>query len=223
MIELRRRRINNNSDYIHDGLILHLDGINIGNNDGYWTDQIGGRKFTIEGDVYHNIDRMIFNGGFCSKIVEDADRIDSTDVTVHVCFKCYSTSAQIWLFSFPPINPTDIPQNQVSTFFLLQNGNSVQFSRPKEVGYLIGDILTNNTCSVNSELGISNFITLDDGHKEWWGGYDECNIGRRSSVHPVTFFGEIMNIMIYNRKLSKEEMLHNQNIDNKRFNLRLEQ
>jgi hypothetical protein len=106
---------------------------------------------------------------------------------------------------------------------LLQNGNSVQFSRPENVGYLIGDILTNNTCSVNFELGISNFITLDDGDKEWWGGHNECYIGRRSSLHPVTFFGEIMNIMIYNRKLSKEEMLHNQNIDNKRFNLRLEQ
>ena len=73
------------TEYIQDGLVFWLDGENIGNTQGYWTDLIGGNLFQLFGDVSQQGNRMRFNGGYAR--CADPIRLDLSTGTFHVCMK----------------------------------------------------------------------------------------------------------------------------------------
>jgi hypothetical protein len=76
------------------------------------------------------------------------------------------------------------------------------------------------TASVRQNLVIINGLSATMSGENVWGGGSVYNyIGRRASGN--TYTGKIHTIRVYNRQLNESEMIHNQKLDNKRFNLGL--
>lgn len=59
---MRRRGAggNNRLEYITDGLVFHMDGLNKGSNPNYWTDTVGGLQFAYVTGVTPSNNGIVF-------------------------------------------------------------------------------------------------------------------------------------------------------------------
>lgn len=202
--------------YIQDGLIFQLDGINKGSNVNAWTDLVGGIPF-----VYNQ----------AATIKQNSVSLDGTNYLRPSTERTISTS---YLTS-----TIEVCANQGSNYggvFISGTNNSICFIR-KSNGLTTG-LSTNNsrkrltasgaipntvyTASVNVNTfyivnGISKSLSTTN---EW-----VKSTAKYASIggNGVGFMGamEIYAVRVYNRILTTDEVLYNQNIDNERFNLGL--
>lgn len=195
--------------YIIDGLIFMVDGIEKGENEGTWTDLVGGITFT-NNNVTSTEYGWSFNGT-SSYFLSDSILTGTADYTVEVCFKPNNTNTYCLFMC---------NRNAQNNVLFYKSGNNITFSQYNNTYPLVLNANQKYSISLNLDNGLLNGASVSkNSGTDYWGGTNNFYIGRRSAGS--YFNGEIYSIRIYNRKLSQEEQLFNFNIDNARFNLDL--
>ena len=206
--------------YITDGLVLWMDGIDKGGTAGAWTDVAAGHVFTsvngfTDGSNYVGLDaassQYLYNSTFTAP-----SRFDGTVEAVITDF------ARGNMFFFPKTAGQIAFSTSGSTDKIIWSTGGdmrpVPYDSTSKMFSITSDENNDTIAVVN---GVHNEIKYDNAY---WSGPDNTYnyIGRRNySTNYNYVTAKIHAIRIYNRRLTPDEMLHNQRIDNKRFNLGL--
>ena len=207
--------------YIQDGLILGLDGINKGNTYGVWTDYVSGVNFTGKGIQMHN--GFQFDGstnyGLKSSVTYN---LVPSQITIEACF---SSIESYWGF-IVNIGRGDSMQlsyhlnaslilpyhhmiyhNGIDTYcwnpnFSLLQKTTISFSNSGGCGQCGNFVFSKTQYTDGGITGDRDrYIRL-------------CYRDASSSAKSVI---KLHAVRIYNRTLTKDEMIHNQQVDNSRF------
>lgn len=220
------------NDYVQSGLVLHLDGINKGSENS-WIDSVSNRKFVERGNVTKDSSSYILNGSesyttYLQYNISNFPEFEIDNSTVEVCYKLAADADAYYIFgsgirhSFNPliyVNTTNITWNEDGhTYYnYCENSDSVLFHHENPI-----------TLSINGNRGIINGEVKGEISQETTDYWDENGDGRfrigaatRGTAARNPFNGHIYSIRFYNRKLTQAEQLHNQQVDNTRFNLGL--
>lgn len=214
-INIRARRIVTNSviiqPYISDGLVFHLDGSDFDSQNMKWTDKIGNIVFNMYNVSLYNGKGVKFNGntnsyGRSSTIVN----YSYTTSTIEIVQYRYAQSG----FVFDPAN--------ASAIRYIQGGSYVNFTygaASKRSGISTQSLNKISTHSINMDRDVFNgtsynFVSNDT----WSASSSNTYLGiRNGASYPLN--GIIYQIRIYNRKLSLQEILYNQEQDKKRYGI----
>lgn len=222
MIELQAPRVENKilyfgeaaDGYIEDGLVFHLDGIDKGQNSGEWTDLVGGVRFTNNDCVFrtNHVEFPSDSWGWLS--TSTGLQFSAATHTIEIVFDGDLSGSNKFLFFGNASNSIIVAYVQASNIFLMSSttARSTFSARP----------LSGPVClSMNNLLGVENMADLVRGSDNYFGDLTgTAYIGRRSTSNAAQkFVGKIYSIRIYNRQLSRLEMLKNQQYDAIRFNL----
>lgn len=207
---VRRRVMNDNGsdEYIQDGLVFWLDGINKGDDPTRWTDLIGGKYFTLTAHSTANEDNVWFDGaGYITGSANVAVSYDTG--TIEVCSNG-NTSGVIY-----------IPAKNTYLSFL--QGGAGYTIRPNQPSNCFSTTkVAKKSASFTWEYGLVNGKKLTTKVSNNWNpNTTKPSIGGRSNGTAYYYTGKVYSIRIYNRKLTEKEMRHNQKVDNKRFKLGL--
>lgn len=195
--------------YITDGLIFMLDGIEKGENEGTWTDLVGGITFT-NNNVINTDYGWSFNGR-SSYFYSTSVLTGSSNHTVEVCFKPNNTNTYCLFIC---------NKNTQNNVLFYKSGNNITFSQYNNTYPLTLSANQKYSVSLNLDNGLLNGSSvIKNSSTDYQIGTNNFYIGRRSAGS--YFNGEIYAIRVYNRKLSQAEQLFNFNVDNTRFNLGL--
>ena len=195
------------NSYIQDGLVFQLDGINKGTTDGTWTDLKGGLVFTNYGAV-EDANGFTFANNAYMRITSSFS--PNENYTIESSFYCTTKGVVI----------SSGNSTKYNLFMYLSDGLFLQ--RANKYKYDI-TMNANSIVSVNDSLGyINGRIAQRLSQSDYWES-DGTNIGCSyyGSSPRRWFSGKIYAIRVYNRKLTSEELLYNQKVDNVRFNLGL--
>lgn len=219
MIELARRRMMMMADeqpqYIQDGLIFRLDGIDKGATDGTWVDLVSGTVFRVlDGSVTPMANGFYFNTGRMSGAWNYGS---NANYTIEVCYR--GTIGEIPAFGVGGSN-SNYPA------FVYHNGNIMYLQQQAQYTIPSGVLRGNFTASCNTSIAKMNMTQLNRAGSDWWimsPNTSTMYIGGGSGGGASNWRvkGTICAIRIYNRKLSADEMDINQTIDNIRFELGL--
>ena len=204
--------------YVKNGLVLWLDGIKKGNTSGVWTDQISGHVFTpYNNSVVFGTDYVSLDGTMNCYLQNTTfvTPLASTG-TIEIVISDYSATVTQIVY---------MPGVTGGIAFGILNPNHFLWTAtsPSQKKYPLQD--TYRTISVfgegNYATAIANGVSLSsDGTDGWANVLSGTNfIGKRKSGN--SFAGKIYAIRIYNRRLTESEIIKNQCLDNKRFNLGL--
>ena len=218
MIGVNRRRVMGDSPYdeygyIKKGKVFHLDGINKGATDGSWVDLVGGNVFENNGAVSNDTYFYFSNNGY----LIGTSHYGTIDYTVETCF---APDAQFRGMVFQ--SGTDAAAGTNIVLYQYLDQGLFLSNRPM---YNLNSVVGNNTISLNENIGVQNGVTITRGIKsDWWAAVDNFLIGLNmygEGTRRLYYIGKIYSIRFYDRRLTAEEILHNQQIDNIRFNLGL--
>ena len=194
------------NSYIQDGLVFQLDGINKGTADGTWTDLKGGLVFTNYGAV-EDANGFTFANNAYMRI--ESSFSPNENYTIESSFYCTTKGVVI----------SSGGDQKYNLFMYLSDGLFLQHTNKYNYDITMN---SNSIVSVNDSLGyINGRIAQRLSQSDYWGS-EGTNIG--CSYYGTSrrwFSGKIYAIRVYNRKLTSEELLYNQKVDNVRFNLGL--
>lgn len=199
-------------NYIQDGLVFHLDGINKGDDETKWTDLIGGIYFPLNTLTTVNDDNIQFKGN--TFITGNKNIIvPFTEGTIEVCLDGNSGNGCIFMN----------PNNQALSFMIYNSGYTIKPSGTSNNQFKMGNYKYGKfTGSFISSLGLVNGNKLTTMAKDNWQPNNTYpTIGGRNTRTRYYYTGKVYSIRLYNRQLTEDEMLHNQQVDNIRFNLGL--
>lgn len=214
VMDCRRRLLmqgTNKCPYITDGLVLWMDGIKKGNVTGAWVDQIAGHVFQGVNNPEFGSDHIATDAAEMSYLMNTSlPPYRSENATIEIALSDHDNSTQ--LVFMPQTGKGGV------AFGLYASGRIIWASDTRRPMVIASDV---KTASVNNSNAMVNGIAAATGGSNVWvgGSSGTSYIGRRASGNPYT--GKIHAIRIYNRILTPEEMLFNQRIDSKRFNLGL--
>lgn len=194
-------------DYIQDGLVFQLDGMDKGNVEGIWKDLIQGREFTLNNCTL-NSNNVEFNGtdSYCMS----SDTISYETYTLEVTFirdqirgaviDGGNDFQMIFLYATSGDDRRSISGRQVVAQTRFDKVNILSIPT---TGRPISSLMP---CPIIPKYMFSTNTTK--------GTYIGCNGNLKNF-----FKGKIYSIRVYNRNLTSEEMIHNQLLDIERFNL----
>jgi hypothetical protein len=208
--------------YISDALLMHLDGINKGNVEGEWQDLVSGNTFVNHGAVAE-ADGWRFDGA--------SSYMDSATLGTIGWWNKERTLEVVVKFD-------DISSSRTEVVYLSRK-NCMAFGRYKsehfvnssglhipsiqiqsDNGKVIYGYCSNSTSYVRSVINGQQGVTS---YGNAFSGFSETTAFLGKKVSNDDYFkGKIHAIRIHDRILSEEEILYNQRIDNKRFNLGLD-
>ena len=205
-------------DYIKNGLIFQLDGYDASS--GSWTERIGNREFTLTDCTVDANHGVVFNGTssqginysskFTGQTIEAAIKINSDSLNKwHIIFGQRSVRNEENIILYLTDNyriatrATDLWETQ--RYFVYQRIMTMSTYQDGS------DARVNGSATTSQSANLAQFQYADD----------LLLIGHRSLTSTIYFNGVIYAIRIYDRKLTVDEMLHNQRLDNKRFDLGL--
>ena len=193
------------SDYVQDGLVLHLDGINRGTeNTSQWIDLIGNKTFALT-DCVIGTNYVQFNGS--SSFGSYSTNVYHFDGTIEVV-----VDGTGW--AYVEYGASGLMANKTATQFVFRQHSSK--GRVAVAGGLCNS--ANASCAVIDGVDKSSSITSAD----YPGNNTQVtSVGKRFRATPAYFTGKIHAVRVYSRALSVAEMLQNQKVDNIRFNLGL--
>ena len=198
--------------YIQDGLIFHLDGINIGNNEGYWTDLVDGVKFNIPAGVTHEDDHFIFAKSHGMMQADTLIDWDAKTCHLEICLSGWTGANQ--MFIFDSRNDLGIALGSIKTNVLIFGHGQRQYGRNRD--FKCTSMLS--TISVNNTLAYQNASACELVSDTYWGGGGSgITIGSRGSA--MIYTGTIYSVRCYNRHLTEDEICHNFAVDARRFNI----
>ena len=211
-------------DYIQDGLIFFLDGLDRGGITGQWRDKVGGKVFELVG-VTEYPSYVQFGSGAYGVY----DGYISTDVngeTGEFVITGLSTSGTgQGIFIQPLVDGAvgySVYHRQGNWWFEINNDQHVPYrvtatDTPKTI----------STQGWTNPLGYENGVRINrNGQQNYWGGNQtgKTYLGARVTTgSPYQwYYGGIYAVRIYSRKLTADEVLHNQRLDNIRYGLGLD-
>ena len=197
------------SDYVQSGLVLHLDGKS-GKSGSTWTSVVGSVSFTNNNATF-NDDNISFNGS--SSYLSNTSFTTPLDTvgTIEICFEKSGSGNGIMY----------MPATDKALALGIFNSKAVWTANAsKKSVYSVSQ--NKGIISINNDLAIMNGVSMTSSGTDFWTGrITTTYIGRRGSGNIYYYSGKIYSIRIYERKLSQEEIIHNQKVDNVRFNLGL--
>lgn len=207
-------------NYIKDGLVLWLDGINRNTDGNNWVDLISGHSFSNSGVGFHSTYALfdgtsyLFNGTFTPPLSENG--------TIEAVFE---------------VDPDDLGSNHILFFpkstsssdanIALGYNSSKKYIWSVRTGRSMYNVDSGpTTISISLARAYSNGSQLTSGLFNYWSVLDSGRtnyIGKRGGTSNQYYFkGKVYSIRVYNRQLTQSEILNNANVDNQRFNLGLD-
>lgn len=196
-------------DYEQYGLICLFDGVDKGNEDGVWTDVIGGIRAIPDGDAIF-ADNYVNPNGYQLPFDSIPNPMPSI-YTLEVCF--YRETGKGGVVAFNSSYNSRTPK-------LGCWGNLHTFLPSSYKGFVIQNVPNFITISMDSNDGI--ILNLGIPQDTYYGGYQTAGsgIGIQSFLgnNSLPMYFKCYSIRLYNRILSIDEKLKNQQIDIARFN-----
>lgn len=199
------------SDYVQSGLVMHMDGIEKGNTAGRWSSYVGSSYATLTSHATIESNAVLMDGaGYLT--VSNAVAVGYSAGTIEVCCENFGTAS------------TAIYYGTSGRISFIYSG----------AGYVFGVTSSNNqwsvekiakiTASANSDRLMLNGVVCGTLTSNSFGDASTTSIGGRGGTAGSRLYADarIYSIRIYNRKLTEEEMLQNQKVDNVRFRLGLD-
>lgn len=208
-----------NNKYVEDGLIFLFDGTIPECKENIFTDFISKKSITTSGtiDYVTNDNNLQINdvSRYC-EINFDDDFIASENYTVEVCFEKMNSNVSMFFFALGT-NYTPMFVKSDDYLCFMQNYNQYNYSINANTPYTIS--LSKDNGYVNK-----NHIEITSTPDYWASTSNDHMILFRANVGGMAgndqkFVGKLYSIRIYDRVLTQEEQLHNQNLDIRKFNL----
>lgn len=218
-LEMRRKMMGASvgEEYITDGLVFHLDGINKGTTDPTkWVDLVGGVIFTNDGAIneatYWQFDNTMST--FYGLRNDDELSFPFSTHTIEVCIDKAKASGVVF-----------VSKTRDNIAFGMDGNNIVwTMSTRRNIWFAANTSLGVHTFSISSEIALQDarYNLTKNSNTDAWNLSAFNGIGYRSNNANFQFNGKIFAIRIYNRLLTEDEMRHNQRVDNERFDLGLD-
>ena len=204
-------------NYIQDGLVFQLDGIDKGADSTAWTDLVGGVSFPYTEHSTVNNDSIAMDGGGVLTASEQIVYNYQTG-TIEVTFYVQDVNAGIIFYSGQPQGLSLVIAGAGYTYAIgtsrLAPKNQYDTSKPS------GKVILSASYNI---FMLNGSIPQSTKSTNGWDATSDTTIGGRiANGNPYLKACTIYAIRIYNRQLTADEMLHNQQIDNVRFNLGLD-
>lgn len=195
-------------DYIQDGLVFQLDGIDKGNVEGVWKDLINGREFTLNNCIL-NSNNVEFNGtdSYCMS----SDTISYETYTLEITFIRDKISGVV----------IDGGNDFQMIFLKTTSGYERRYISGRKAMLQTRLDKVNILSIPTTGRPISSLMASPISPKTMYSTNttDGTYIGCLGAAQNPFFKGKIYSIRVYNRNLTSEEMIHNQLLDIERFNL----
>ena len=214
LIALKAAAASRQETYIKDGLVLWLDGIDKGGTPGAWVDKAAGYVFEAVNGFEDGADYVGLNAASTQYLKSASFSTPDCFVgTIEVVITDYAAKSIIFMPK----------RNSQLAFGITTAGDGIICSTN-------GDMKTVNITSgakifsvCNNARAIIDGTAATFGSNNAWGGADNnyCYIGCRNTANPYYATAKIHAIRMYDRFLTEDEILHNQRVDNARFNLGL--
>lgn len=194
------------SDYVQEGLIFQLDGIERGDNPNYWQDLKSESRFSIRNNV--KTDKYVsFPPSFNLQRA-----IGSNTSTLELSISNYTQTTRINEVMVQK-GPCLGLQINNSKYAIFQTSNSsLSNSSPSIRKAKIFSIKSNEIVADGIKIPVNRHFNWDATDNNYLGGEAQVKM----------FDGRIYSVRIYNRRLTDDEILYNQRVDNLRFNLGLD-
>lgn len=197
-------------NYIQDGLVMHLDGIDKGETSGLWSSLVGTSYATLNSHSISNEDNIEMDGAGCLTVT-NAVSTSYLSGTIEVCCDNSSSGTAIIYLGLSDKMAFTINSSGYS-FGMTSSNNQWNPTEPA----------SKFTASANSTRFMLNGVSGGTLSNNNWTALTSTTIGGRGGNNNHYYVtAKIYSIRIYNRKLTYEEMLRNQKVDNARFNLGL--
>lgn len=191
--------------YAQSGLTLWLDGINKGNTQGKWVDQVSGLEFAMNGNYSFQDKYVQFTSGYA----ESSTIINP--VTLEFVIKNEKNGYE-----------TLFENNTVSQMVVFNNSQYIQIGGSGKSYPSAQSAILNYTICYDSNKNVAKCYkngVLQNlaGSTEGWG---QSLSGTRIGLYnngQYPFVGNIYCVRSYNRELTETEILNNYNLDKERF------
>lgn len=194
--------------YVTDGLVLLMDGIDKGGNDGNWTDLKDGHVFTPYGSPTFNSNHIYFDGTDDYLSNSSFTPISYGSGTIEIVVYNERTSGPAFVFA---------PKTSALMAHLYKNNFRI---RSGTSGIRYDGVPAYASISATKYNGYANGVEITNTNTGYYSTSGSNYIGARNSNGMQAFFkGRIYSIRIYNRELTKAEVMNNWWIDNRRFNI----
>jgi len=200
------------SGYISEGLVFHLDGINKGENNGEWTDLIGGIRYSNTNCVFreNHIEFPSDSLGYLS--TESPLAFHAETHTIEIVYDGVLTGQHRFLFHANLSSGIMADYASSNIFVLSANVARKTYTPITTTGV--------SRLSMNVDRAVQNLEELVSPGNNYFDASSLGYIGRRDgSTESQKFVGKMYSVRIYSRKLTKAEMFQNQLYDAIRFNL----
>ena len=202
------------SDYVQDGLVLLLDGIqNIrgghSTSTNVWEDLSGNNYDVTMKNITINENNMYFSGG--SSIMYSSNNIDAVSVEMVLELEESPNDSQ-YIASFGSLY-------KILAWTPSEKGFSLGHGKKR---YLVENLYKKNSISVqySPDVMYLNSKKLDNSlNMESWSSAPKYPFMISGYANGWRLKGKIYSIRIYNRALTQDEINHNYEIDKKRFGI----
>lgn len=202
-------------DYIQDGLAFHLDCADCDLTQGVWIDKKGGVSFAMSNVSVDSLGGVVFNGSNSRGTSNASVRCPVDTSTIEVAIRASKTRNQFVFDSGVAYSMCYAFYNSLCICSKTLRTNCLNISSLGSSS----DFLTNSLHFGTDKFHIENGnIGTFNSKIDYWGNQQYfATIGQRND-NTYKFLGTIYQIRIYNRLLTAEEMIHNQQIDMHKYN-----
>lgn len=199
--------------YVKDGLIFWLDGIRKGDDPTVWEDLVSGIAFDMSGVTFTTNGVEFVAGSYGAYAGNIAVPWDVGTIEACVDYAPYQST----ILSQKTYSPTPLS-------LIMGSGANVGYAQDGQNRPRGSATYGWKTISVNADLVVRNGTSVGFGVNDTWSANpdDYTYLGiKKSNYSTYRFAGTMYSIRIYNRKLTEQEMIFNQSVDDSRFNLGL--
>ena len=206
------------TEYVQDGLVLWLDGINKGNNANAWTDLITGTVFSSTVPPTFNHDNVQFTGtdqALAASLPPTVDQNVDVGTIEVVCGVIESSSTVATIYQPAVLEKLSFSFYKNPSMSIIYNSSSGDIRRP-----IVLSPHTSGSFSMSDAMQCRNGIQLSLGSdNHLTGANGVAYVGKRASNSAANYYGKVYCIRLYNRNLTRKEVLANYAVDRQRFSL----
>lgn len=194
--------------YITDGLVFHLDSMNMGGTSGHWIDSVGGIDFALT-DCDTSGKGVKFNGRTSIGKSSASWQYKVSECTIEVCIKIGSRTDWCMVLISNTQGSICFAYSTANSYYINGAGSFPSSAKPMRSDTIQSVSMSKGNCMANGSTIPANedyYCTLSNA----------LSIGGRDGNE--MFDGTIYDIRVYNRVLSDAERVNNLKVDKYRFN-----
>lgn len=195
--------------YLTNGLVFWLDGIYKGTGGTDWVEILNGHRFVNHGATFNS--NNIYLDGSSYLLSTTGASIPTSSGTIEVV---YEKEADGIIY---------MPNNGGSFLAFGWGSSGLYWGANSTKRRVYTNAPSKGSVSINVSRGLANGVAMSYSGTNYFSGgkANEFYIGKRNYATPNYFKGKVFAVRIYNRELTKNEILQNLAVDNIRFNLGL--